>query len=143
MQERGRKVSDEAAGAVPVALVPVPKPEPPEELTPEEAVEWRRYVGRMPAEWFTAEVQPILVELCRHRCMSRKRAETLAAVGPLNDKNVIREFERLSKMHTEQSKMVMHLSTKLRLTPQSRYATSTAFNATKFTNRKPWEKSTG
>ena len=137
--QRGRKAADDTPGALPIALVPAQKPEPPEELTLEEAEEWKRYVGRMPADWFTAEVQPVLVELCRHRCLSRKAAEALHQVGPLRSKASVEAFVQLSRAHTEQSKMVVTLSTKLRLTPQSRYATKPAYNAVKSSIRKPWE----
>ena len=108
MQERGRKSADDLPGRFPWPWFR-PESRTARGIDPEEAVEWRRYVGRMPADWFTAEVQPVLVELCRHRCLSRKAAAALNQVGPLRSKEAVGSFEQLSRVHTEQSKQVVTL----------------------------------
>jgi hypothetical protein len=42
------------------------RPAPPDELTEEEAEEWRAIASRMPHDWFTRENHPLLCEYCRH-----------------------------------------------------------------------------
>jgi hypothetical protein len=48
MGSRGRK----SAAALGVIHGIPQRPEPPDELTPEQAEEWREIVGRMPVDWF-------------------------------------------------------------------------------------------
>ena len=42
------------------------RPEPPDELTPAQAEEWRAVVTRMPVHWFPREIWPLLSAYCRH-----------------------------------------------------------------------------
>jgi hypothetical protein len=49
------------------------------------------------------------------------------------------EYLALLRAHGFQSERIGNLSTKLRLTPQARYAPSTANRATSRTLERPWE----
>ncbi len=69
MATRGRK-SAAALSVVPVTAEQ--RPAPPEDLTAEQAQEWRAIVARMPADWFTREVQPLLMAYCKHLATFRK-----------------------------------------------------------------------
>ena len=42
------------------------RPEPPEDLTEEQAAEWRAVVARMPADWFHRETHGLLAQYVRH-----------------------------------------------------------------------------
>jgi hypothetical protein len=76
MAQRGRK---SAASLSIVSVLGNERPAPPEDLTDEEAKEWRAIVGRMPADWFTRENFPLLVEYCRHVVRARDLARDHAA----------------------------------------------------------------
>lgn len=54
------------------------RPEPPEDLTPEQAEEWRAVVARLSADWFPRETHGLLAQYCRHVCTARRIARLLA-----------------------------------------------------------------
>jgi hypothetical protein len=60
MRQRGRK-STESLLVVPSAFPQ--RPDPPKELSPDQADLWRGYVGDMPADWFTSETWPLRATL--------------------------------------------------------------------------------
>jgi hypothetical protein len=115
------------------------RPAAPSELDAREQQIWRDITRRLPAEWFTSDNMPLLKELCRHirhaddlsvdlalaraaidelRKTPEPSAESLAAAT--------QEYRAVLRAHGFQSERIGNLSTKLRLTPQSRYAPSTA-----------------
>ena len=57
MRQRGRK-SAESLVVVPAVLLQ--RPDPPAELSIEQAEVWRAYVADMPADWFTPKTWPDL-----------------------------------------------------------------------------------
>jgi hypothetical protein len=63
MAQRGRK---SAASLSIVQVLGNERPAPPDELTEEEAEEWRAIASRMPHDWWTRENYPLLAEYCRH-----------------------------------------------------------------------------
>ena len=141
--QRGRKSSDSLTSTV-VALVPGVRPEPPEELSTTQAAHWRITVARMPADWFTAEMWPMLCQLCRHVSYSRVVAVGLRAFegGIPEETKAERRFDRLTTIHEREGRAISSLMTRLRLTPQSRYRNRAAFTAaTNTPTRKPWETS--
>jgi len=101
---------------------PEVKMAPPDELTQEQARDWRDMVSRLPADWIGEDNAPLLCELVRHRSYSRATARAIDAVlagKSLNNVKVRREFIALARLHLEQSDAVVRISTKLRITPQS------------------------
>ena len=72
------------------------------------AQEWSAIVGRLPADWFTAEMWPVLMQLCRHVCLSRVIAiESERLRGRcLEDDEILARFEKLTKMHLAESKAI-------------------------------------
>jgi hypothetical protein len=137
VKQRGRKSAE--AQSVVVALVPGVRPDPPSELSPEQAKTWRATVNQMPADWFAGCSGVLLRQLCQHVSYSRWLAAELAAVRTLEGKGIDR-FDKLSRMHLRESKAISSLMTKLRLTPQSKYSARAAATAAKSApTRKPWE----
>jgi hypothetical protein len=55
------------------------RPAPPDELTEEEAEEWRAIASRMPHDWWTRENFPLLCEYCRHIVRARDLAKDITA----------------------------------------------------------------
>jgi hypothetical protein len=143
MKQRGRKSADALSMVVSLpGVIPGERPEPPKHLTDEQAETWRAAVGRMPADWFTPEIWPLLTQLCRHVSISRMVAEALAEVDPesMRDARGFRRFERLRSMHDRETRAIVALMRTLRITHQSQYDQTRAFTARQNTPaKKPWE----
>jgi hypothetical protein len=139
-------------------------PPPPGELEPEQQLEWEAITARLPVDWFTGENIPMLKELCRHITYARELAgqvaklradiqavtegsttDTAGSMGVAERRKVqvgLRdELCRLLRSHGYQTERIGNLSTKLRLTKQSRYDASSAYRAAKDAGsvmKKPW-----
>jgi hypothetical protein len=111
------------------------RPAPPAQLDNREAKIWREITARLPAEWFTAESQPMLKELCRHIRIADDLSADLklarAAIDELRKTpeppaeslaEATQEYRAVLRAHGYQSERIGNLATKLRLTPQARYA---------------------
>src|SRR5262245_39636191 len=109
MAQRGRK----PAGLGVVVDVKFQRPDPPDELTDEQAGVWRATVDAMRADWFTCETHPLLILYCRHVTLARLVATVLNETEVKND---IERFNKLSAMHCRETSMIVMLATKLRLT---------------------------
>jgi hypothetical protein len=152
MQRGPKSAESQVVYVVPDAIPQ--RPEPPDYLSAAQRKQWNLYVEQMPVGWFSAEVQPLLVNLCRAVCLSdyfmARLSEVIADLAGLEARlrqenpgmmairqGQIAEFNRL---WLEQSKQVNSISTKLRLTPQSRYQPNTAAARARDEPRKrPWE----
>ena len=55
-------------------------PPPPEELEPDQQLEWKAITARLPVDWFTGENLPMLKELCRHITYARELARQIVKV---------------------------------------------------------------
>ena len=139
MGSRGRQ-SGASLSVTPV--LPVQRPEPPSELTEEQAKEWRATVARMPADWFGPEVRPLLTQYVRHIANARAIVQLIDVFTPaqLADDNGLRRFARLTRLAERETRAMSSLATRMRLTPQSRYTPHrAATTARASTQRKPWE----
>ena len=118
------------------------RPPPPPGLDPREIKVWRDIVRSLPADWFTSGGQLLLKELCRHIRLSddtvadikRERAavdEVMAMPKPPTKLLVeaLRKYRAALQCHALQSGQIASLSTKLRLTPQSKYGHRSAKTA--------------
>jgi hypothetical protein len=131
--------------AAAAALVRQKPPPPPKDLTPEEAAQWYNITMNMPADWFPPETWHLLVELCRHICSSKYYYDALRKVmakkGALgkDDTKVMRD---LSVLHMMETKMITHLSVRLKIAQPAIYdpAAKRAARMGRFgVDRKPWE----
>ena len=143
MGQRGRTSSAALAVAANNVVEIVPRPEPPSELTGDQAEEWLAIVNRMPADWFPRETHGMLAQYCRHVVASRRIAqmiETLEAEVAEGGAEAILEatkaFDRLFKMQEREGRAISSLATKMRLSQQSTYDKSKKKPAVA---RKPWE----
>ena len=124
-------------------MIPGQSPPPPEELEPDQQLEWEAITARLPVDWFTGENIPMLKELCRHITYARELARQIAKVRAeiqafmegsaadtagsmvIAERRKIQvglrdELCRLLRSHGYQSERIGNLCTKLRLTKQSR-----------------------
>ena len=112
------------------------RPDPPIELTDEQANEWRTVVDRLPADWFTAETYPLLAQYCRHVVSSRRVAE-LIAHQERSDEFDIETYNKLLIMQEREGRALSSLATRMRLTQQSTYDKSKKKSVVA---NKPWEE---
>ncbi len=129
MGKRGRK----SAAELGVILGIPQRPDPPRELTPEQAEEWRGIVAALPVDWFSRAIWPLLCAYCRHVCNARQIAALIEAAhnGDLTDRKALMRFNRLLAMQERQSAALASLATRMRLTNQSRYTAGKAATAAK------------
>lgn len=137
MKQRGRPST-----ASMMAVMPGDRPSPPDELQPDEAIEWNKIVHRMPPDWFPAETHPLLIQLCRQICNARRIADELNRVktGPLHEISHFDRFREWQKMLTQTAASIALLSVKLRLSKSSQTAGTEAHaGATRTVGRpRPW-----
>jgi hypothetical protein len=148
---RGRKPEASAYHGGP--FIPAQRPEPPEDLEPEEAKgEWRRIVARMPAEWFTTENMPLLGELCAHIAFAKEVRGEIKAVKQAcaaEGKRWGLDVEWRAKVsgllaeHRFQTQRIEKLSAALRLTNKARYSPEKAHDEREkvaaMAGHRPWE----
>ena len=92
------------------------RPEPPEELTADQAQIWRTAVGAFRPDWFGPENWPLLVQYCRHVAISNVIARQIHAIDIDADFN---RFGRLAGLQGRESSMIVSLARQLRMTIQS------------------------
>jgi hypothetical protein len=117
------------------------RPEPPPELSKDEALEWTEIVGSMPVDWFTRECHPMLIQLCRMIVQLRAvNAQMKSRGGQIKsyDDKVMLKLARLQDMYT---RTMSALATKMRLSQQSKYnyAQAHALTSKHNTPKKLWE----
>lgn len=104
--------------------VPGIHPEPLEELSAEERLEWVKFTSRMPPDWFPPETWAMLAQLCRHICQSRWVGQCLQEVraGLLDptDSKALDALCRLQSLHDREGRAITALMVRLRLCSQQR-----------------------
>src|SRR5262245_7824042 len=109
------------------------RPDPPEAFSKAEHASWRRITDACPPDWFTPECQPLLARLCFLIVMTEQLETKLRAGGfHFEDKNEARAY-------FDASKQIISISTRLRLSPQSRYNRHEAGTRMKHRSHRPWE----
>jgi hypothetical protein len=138
MGTRGRKSAAELS-----VIHGVPqRPDPPEELTTEQAEEWREIVASLPADWFKRETWPLLLQYCRHIVNARRIARLIEAAQDMDmgDRTALMRLNRLLSTQERQTGALVSLGTRMRLTNQSRYTPLKAASRTRGSGGKPiWE----
>src|SRR4051812_44557753 len=123
--QRGRK---SAASLAVVTSLPGQRPEPPAELTAEQAEEWRAVGATRRADWFSGNNQELLVAYCRHIVLTRRVSEQIDRFDPawMADDDGLKRFDKLGAMLERHTRTIASLATRMRLTQQSRYDAKTA-----------------
>jgi hypothetical protein len=121
------------------------RPDPPNGLTPRQTEIWRSIVDDEPLDYFSTQATQ---DMLKDYCVVRDKLEEITVV--LNEfpmdaglKNVkgIRHYLNLQKSFDYNMRAAVTLSTKLRLTNQSRYTALSAATASQNTLKgiKPWD----
>ncbi len=120
------------------------RPDPPDSLTNRQAEVWLAVVAGEKVEVFnTATLRALLANLCRHT----ESAENLSKVidefnlDGLKNEDGAKQYQTLLRMRELETRAVLSIATKLRLTNQSRYTPQAAATAAKnaVVGPKPWE----
>lgn len=143
MQKRGRK----SAASLEANVIPGnfgQRPEPPEDLTAEEASVWRETAASEPLDFFnTSALRNLLKDYCRHRAAADKITEVINIFQTewLKSETGSKRYSQLLKMRDLEARGAADKATKLRLTNQARYTPQAASTASRNAAKgfKPWE----
>jgi P27 family predicted phage terminase small subunit len=131
--------------STPLTIVPYSLPEPlqpPSHLDQLAADQWRKIIASLPAGYIPHESAPILECLCVTISQAQKVAAELRKIkqAEMGSLTGLKRMNTLSLLNAKQGQLIASLSTKLRLTPQSRMRAVTAYRLTRDKPmRKPWE----
>ncbi len=135
MKQRGRKAN--LAVVTGSAISAVDRPEPLSDLTPEQRLEWALVVNSLPADWFPDETLAVLAQYCRHAVAAKHVAELIANLEA-GDKINYKAYDALLRMQERESRIVVSLATKMRITQQATYDREKV--KPKQTVKNPWEE---
>jgi len=145
--DRKGGVMDDFVSSTNGPIIPSQRERPPKDLTVKQQAIWRELVASVDRDWF-GDTRPLLTELCAHVDYARMIAgaiETVRAklaeleLGSKEHKAMSRQLAGLLRAHGIQSSSIASLSTKLRLTPQSRQSARRADQVRARTGPRPWE----
>jgi hypothetical protein len=141
MRQRGRP---SAAGLEVIAGDFGKRPEPSEDMSPEEVEIWRRVTASEPLQFFeTAATHEMLKAFCRHQATADKLTQVINQFAPAWLKNAegVKRYNDLGKMRDRETRAATTQATKLRITNQSRMRSEAADASARQSKRglKPWE----
>ena len=148
MEGRGRKSAASLAVISGKGIETVRRPDAPDELTEEQAAEWKAVVNRLPADWFPRETFPMLAQYCRHVISARRVSEMIRGLEDLIINNgdgdtpgvaalkAAETLDRLLKMQEREGRALSSLATRMRITQQATYDKS---KKKPLQSKKPWE----
>jgi hypothetical protein len=139
MGARGRMSAAEAAMIGLGGIETIHPPEPPEELTPEQAHEWRAVVNRLRPDWFPRETQALLVQYCRLICRARFLARLIEALEA-RERFDVKMYRDLLRSEQAVTLCIASLSTKMRLNQTSTMRQDRLESGKPSMRRLPWER---
>jgi len=136
MGARGRTSKNELSVVPDQTIELVKRPPRPDILSPEQGQVWDYLVGNMPADWFRPETQELLTQRCRHTVTSNDVDKMIWDIKANADEFHIDKYDKLLKMQERESRAILSIDTKLRLTLQ---ATRSKDQKKPEMGKKPWE----
>jgi hypothetical protein len=138
MIQRGKKSATAIAVKAVVSLQS--RPEPPVELTAEQGDVWQAIVDALPADWFSTENHPLLIQYVRHTIEARRVAQLIDQECARGDLDTLAYLELLKAQRNE-STALKTLAASMRLAQQARYGARGAEGASRRskTVKRPWE----
>lgn len=117
-------------------IVAINRPDPPTELTDEQAEEWRAIVSRLPGDWFPRETHGLLTQYCRHVIAARRVAQLIEA-EEASDSLDLTKYDRLLAMQEREGRAMSSLATRMRISQHSSYDAKKTKGQT--ITEKPWD----
>jgi hypothetical protein len=136
MGSRGRVSSAELAIIGPIGIETIRRPEAPDELTEEQAHEWRAVVNRLSPDWFPRETHPLLVQHCRLVIRARRLSQLVDAAEE-DDEFDPAEYRALVRAEQNVTRALATLAVKMRLSQSTTMRPETIKKPNAL--RKPWE----
>jgi hypothetical protein len=135
IQGRGHSKSKSLAHII---ELPVERGRPrPDKLRPKEAAVWRQMVDAMPYGYFGPENEHLLRMLCSHVVTAELCAKELASARKSGDLDAL---NKITAIHARESLTIGNLSSRLKLTPKSRYSQEQASHMQRLgAQHRPWE----
>ncbi|MDF0599917.1 hypothetical protein P1J78_04150 [Psychromarinibacter sp. C21-152] len=118
MEQRGRKSASSVEVVKLDSVERVKRPAAPDELTPEQKSIWAGIVDALPADWFSADNLPLLVQYVRHIVTARRAAQLIDA-AEAEDPLDLDTLDRLYRMQDREGRAIASLATKMRITQQA------------------------
>jgi phage terminase small subunit len=137
-KHRGRKSAAELSVVPGLPWQQIEKPDPPEELSEEEAKIWKQSVSGMKASWFNPASEALLQAYCLQTTLGQQIARELRGV---DIKTNYTRYAKLSRLHRDCSRSMMQLAVKLRIAPSSNRATVDGREHPSRRYPRPWEDS--
>ncbi|RMF02550.1 MAG: hypothetical protein D6773_08510 [Alphaproteobacteria bacterium] len=137
MGARGRKSSQDIEISPVGPVEAVARPDAPYDLADAEAEVWWSVVNRMPADWFGAETHPLLTQYCRHVVTAREIAGLIRSMREDGEGFDLVEYDRLLKMQERESRQIVNLATKMRISQQA--LINHRGNKKRIGAKKPWQ----
>jgi hypothetical protein len=137
MRQRGRKSAASLTVISSGGIETIRRPDPPTELTNEQADEWRAVVNRLPADWFPRETHQLLAQYCRHTICARRIAQLIEHAESGNELD-IETYEKLLRMQDREGRAMSSLATRMRFTQLSTIDHKQARKPQAL--RKPWDE---
>ena len=122
------------------------RPPPPDDLTDAQAALWREIVTTEPAHLFDSAARRHLLRLYVEHATFRASLQTLIDRSPIDglcDNDKAKGFETMLRTRDRETKALVSLATRMRLTNQSRYTPAAAGSAARNDRdaaRRPWEE---
>jgi phage terminase small subunit len=91
------------------------RPEPPAELSADEAKEWRRLMECMPRDWLRPELFSTLIAYCRHVEQGNFLARAMRDADALDSREVIDRYIPLARAHGRATLAMLRCGRKLGL----------------------------
>ncbi len=136
MGTRGRTSAAELSVISGGGVETIRRPVPPDDLSDEQAEEWRAVVNRLPADWFPRETHGMLAQYCRHVVAARRCAQLVAEIEGASEFD-LGAYDKALKMQEREGRAISSLATRMRISQQ---ATVRAEKARKGSQvKKPWE----
>ncbi len=122
MGARGKKSAAALAVVQPAGITSILRPVAPDELSSEEAHEWRPIVNRMPADWFPRETWPLLVQYCRHIVTARHVAQMIDNfLADDKENQTVGIYNKLLNMQSREGRDMSSLATRMRISQHAQY----------------------
>jgi hypothetical protein len=136
MAARGRKSAASTEIIIASNVEVINRPQPPDDMPLEQAVEWRAVVDRMPADWFPRETHALLVQYCRHVAASRRIALLIVRAEKAKTFD-LDAYDKLLKMQEREGRAISSLATRMRITQQATVRAESAKKPGQITA--PWD----
>ena len=122
----------------PAGVETIRRPSAPADLSAEQAEEWVAIVTRLQSNWFPRETHAILTQYCRHVVSARRIGQSISIMEQSTDDSFnMEEYSQLLKLQVGESRIILSLGTRMRITQQSTVRAEQARKPSE--ERAPWE----